>query len=45
MILWGYHEYRGGGVRYCGGYHLLLFEYLHGTEHLDDTDDVAPHVS
>ena len=22
----GYHQYRGG-VQYCGGYHLLLFEY------------------
>ena len=29
----GYHEYHGD-VRYCGGYYLLLFEYLHCTEQL-----------
>ena len=22
-----------GGVQYLGGYRVLLFEYLHGTEH------------
>ena len=33
----GYHEYHGGGggglFRTVERYNLLLFEYLHGTEH------------
>ena len=28
----GYFEHCGR-VQYHGGYHCLLFEYLHGTEH------------
>ena len=39
-----YHEYRGG-VQYCGGYNLLLFEYLHATEHLHGTHDIPSPAS
>ena len=30
----------GGGVQYCGGKYLLLFEYLLGTEHPHATHDI-----
>ena len=29
----GYHDTCGDIISTVGGYHLLLFEYLHGTEH------------
>ena len=35
----GYHEYRGG-VQYCGGINLLLFEYPKGTEHPHGAHDI-----
>ena len=39
-----YNEYHGG-IKYCGGKNLLLFEYLHYTEHPYGTHDIPPYVS
>ena len=38
----GYHDARGG-VQYCSGKDLLLFEYPHGTEQPHGTHDI-PHM-